>query len=133
MDMSEDRKECHKCLSFNRCSENVSYGSNYCLAHRKQKCDKSVANMENYECLKSELLQRPISFLTEENLDKLETHCRKAVNFEKGVEHKVVLELLERYYRYQKEIYDKNNKITKLQKENEDFKNKAKENEDDKL
>ena len=133
MGMSEDKRECHMCENFNKCSENVSYGSTYCLAHRKQRCDKNVANMENYECLKSELLQRPISFLTEENLDKLETHCRKAVNFEKGVEHKVVLELLERYYRYQKEIYDKNNKITKLQKENEDFKNKAKENEDDKL
>ena len=44
--MSEDRKECHKCLNFNKCNENVSYESNYCNAHRKQKCDKNVANIE---------------------------------------------------------------------------------------
>lgn len=46
MDMSEDRKECHKCLNFNKCNENVSYESNYCNAHRKQRCDKNVANIE---------------------------------------------------------------------------------------
>ena len=65
-------------------------------------------------------LQQPITFLTEENLDKLETHCRKAAKFERGFEHKVVLELLDRYYQYQKELKDKNNRITKLQKENEE-------------
>lgn len=68
---------------------------------------------------KNKYLQHPISFLSEENLDKLETHCIKASKIERGIEHKVVLELLDRYYRYQKEIQDKNNKITKLQKENE--------------
>lgn len=47
MDMSEDRKECHMCENFNKCNENVSYESNYCNAHRKQKCDKSVANIED--------------------------------------------------------------------------------------
>lgn len=72
---------------------------------------------------KNKYLQHPISFLTEENLDKLETHCRKAVNFERGFEHKVVLELLDRYYQYQKELKDKNNRITKLQKENDELKN----------
>lgn len=80
-----------------------------------------MLNKEEYKC---KYLQRPITFLTEENLDELETHCRKAVNFERGVEHKVVLELLERYYQYQKEIQDKSNQITKLQKENEHWKNK---------
>lgn len=44
--MSEDRKECHVCENFNKCNENVSYESNYCNVHRKQKCDKSVANIE---------------------------------------------------------------------------------------
>ena len=76
--------------------------------------------MLSEEDFKNKHLQHPITFLTEENLDKLETHCRKAVNFERGVEHKVVLELLDKYYQYQKEIKDKNNKITKLQKENEE-------------
>lgn len=80
-----------------------------------------MLNKEEYKC---KYLQRPITFLTEENLGELETHCRKAVNFERGVEHKVVLELLERYYQYQKEIQDKSNQITKLQKENEHWKNK---------
>ena len=72
--------------------------------------------MLSEEDFKCKYLQRPITFLTEENLDKLETHCRKASNFERGVEHKVVLELLDRYYQYQKEIQDKNN-IMKKQKE----------------
>lgn len=76
--------------------------------------------MLSEEDFKNKHLQHPITFLTEENLDKLETHCRKAVNFERGVEHKVVLELLDKYYQYQKEIKDKNNKIIKLQKENEE-------------
>lgn len=78
--------------------------------------------MLSEEDFKCKYLQCPITFLTEENLDKLETHCRKAANFERGVEHKVVLELLERYYQYQKEIQDKKNKITKLKKENEENK-----------
>lgn len=73
------------------------------------------------EDFKNKYLQHPISFLSEENLDKLETHCRKASKIERGIEHKVVLELLDRYYQYQKEIQDKNNKLTKLQKENEDL------------
>lgn len=76
--------------------------------------------MLSEEDFKYKYLQHPITFLTEENLDKLETHCRKAVNFERGVEYKVVLELLDKYYQYQKEIKDKNNKIIKLQKENEE-------------
>ena len=59
--------------------------------------------MLSEEDFKYKYLQHPITFLTEENLDKLETHCRKAINYEKGIEHKVVLELLERYYQYQKE------------------------------
>lgn len=77
--------------------------------------------MLDEEDFKNKYLQQPITFLTEENLDILETHCRRAVNFEKGFEHKVVLELLERYYQFQKEIQDKNNKIAKLQEENEEL------------
>ena len=77
--------------------------------------------MLDEEDFKNKYLQQPITFLTEENLDILETHCRRAVNFEKGFEHKVVLELLERYYQFQKEIQDKNNRITKLQKQNEEL------------
>lgn len=62
--------------------------------------------MLSEEDFKYKYLQQPITFLTEENLDKLETHCRKASKIERGVEHKVVLELLDRYYQYQKENKD---------------------------
>ena len=56
-------------------------------------------------------LQYPITFLTEENLDKLETHCRKASKIEIGIEHKVVLELLDRYYKLKKETEEKDKQI----------------------
>ena len=69
------------------------------------------------EDFKYKYLQNTITFLTEENLDKLETHCRKASNYEKGIEHKVVLELLERYYQYQKENEYWKNRIEKGKKD----------------
>ena len=59
---------------------------------------------KEYEDFKNRYLQRPITFLTEENLDKLEDHCRKAIHYERGVEHKVSLELIERYKQVLKEI-----------------------------
>ena len=73
--------------------------------------------MLSEEDFKYKYLQHPITFLTEENLDKLETHCRKASNYEKGIEHKVVLELLERYYQYQKENEYWKNRIEKGKKD----------------
>ena len=59
--------------------------------------EKGREESKGYEDFKNRLLQRPITFLTEENLDKLEHHCKKAIHYEREVEHKVVLELLERY------------------------------------
>ena len=59
--------------------------------------------MLSEEDFKHKYLQHPITFLTEENLEKLETHCIRASRTEIGVEHKVVLELLDRYYQYKKE------------------------------
>ena len=53
--------------------------------------------MSEADNFKNRYLQQPITFLTEENLDKLENHCKKAIHYERGVEHQVVLELLERY------------------------------------
>lgn len=73
--------------------------------------------MLSEEDFKYKYLQHPITFLTEENLDKLETRCRKASNYEKGIEHKVVLELLERYYQYQKENEYWKNRIEKGKKD----------------
>lgn len=80
-----------------------------------------MSNIE-YEAFKNYYLQHPITFLTEENLDKLETHCRKAINYERGVEHKVVLELLERYKEYLAEREQKDKKIKELEEKNKHLK-----------
>ena len=78
--------------------------------------DENVANIEEMN-FKRELLQRPISYLTEENLDKLETHCLKAIRYEVGIEHKVVLELLERHKEYLAEREQKDKRIKELEEE----------------
>lgn len=78
--------------------------------------DKNVANIEEIN-FKRELLQHPISYLTEENLDRLETHCLKAIRYEKGIEHKVVLELLERHKEYLAEREQKDKRIKELEEE----------------
>ena len=70
---------------------------------------------KEYENFKNRLLQRPITFLTEENLDKLEEHCRKAIRYERGIEHKVVLELLERYKEFLAEREEDKKKIAELE------------------
>ena len=68
-----------------------------------------------YEAFKNNLLQRPITFLTEENLDKLETHCRRAIRYERGVEHQVVLELLERHKEHLAERVQDKKRIKELE------------------
>lgn len=73
---------------------------------------------KEYENFKNRLLQRPITFLTEENLDKLEEHCRKAIRYERGIEHKVVLELLERYKEFLTEREEDKKRIKELEDEN---------------
>lgn len=79
---------------------------------------------KEYENFKHRLLQRPITFLTEENLDKLEEHCRKAIRYERGIEHKVVLELLERYKEFLAEREEDKKRMAELEKENERLKAK---------
>lgn len=76
-----------------------------------------MSNIE-YEAFKNYYLQHPITFLTEENLDKLETHCRKAINYERGVEHQVVLELLERHKEHLAEREQDKKRIKELEEEN---------------
>lgn len=78
--------------------------------------DKNVGSIEEMN-FKRELLQRPISYLTEENLDKLETHCLKAIRYEVGIEHKVVLELLERHKEYLAEFEQDKARIKELEEE----------------
>lgn len=75
----------------------------------------NIEEDKEYENFKNRLLQRPITFLTEENLDKLEEHCRKAIRYERGIEHKVVLELLERYKEFLAEREEDKKKIEELE------------------
>lgn len=75
-------------------------------------------DIEEYKNFRNKYLQHPITFLTEENLDKLEDHCRKAIRYERGVEHKVVLELLERYKEFLTKIEADKKRIEELEKEN---------------
>ena len=86
------------------------------------KLDIGGITMLSEEDFKCKYLQQPITLLIEENLDKLETHCRKASKIERGIEHKVVLELLDRYYQYQKELKNKNDRIKKQQEQLETIK-----------
>ena len=79
---------------------------------------------KEYENFKNRLLQRPITFLTEENLDKLEEHCRKAIRYERGIEHKVVLELLERYKEFLTEREEDKKRIKELEVLEDDLKDK---------
>lgn len=86
--------------------------------------EKGREESKGYEDFKNRLLQRPITFLTEENLDKLEHHCKKAIHYERGVEHKVVLELLERYKELLTKREEDKKKIDKLQVLEDDLKDK---------
>ena len=70
--------------------------------------------MSEADNFKNRYLQQPITFLTEENLDKLENHCKKAIHYERGVEHQVVLELLERYKEFLAEREEDKKKIAEL-------------------
>ena len=52
-------------------------------------------------------MQQPISFLTEENLDRLQQHCEKTIQYGNGrilEEHQVTLELIIRYRELQQEL-----------------------------
>ncbi|MFR8754473.1 MAG: hypothetical protein ACLVGD_04485 [Monoglobales bacterium] len=79
--------------------------------------------MSEADNFKNRYLQQPITFLTEENLDKLENHCKKAIHYERGVEHQVVLELLERYKEFLAEREEDKKRIEELEKENKEILN----------
>lgn len=67
----------------------------------------------NNNLYKAEYMQNPFEILTEENLERLEKHCKKAVHYERGEireEHEVILCLLYRYQEQQEQI-KKQNKI----------------------
>lgn len=80
--------------------------------------------MSEADNFKNRYLQQPITFLTEENLDKLENHCKKAIHYERGIEHQVVLELLERYKEFLAEREEDKKRIERLQVLEDDLKDK---------
>ena len=70
-------------------------------------------------------MQQSISFLTEENLNKLEQHCEKTIQYGNGrilEEHQVTLELIIRYRELQQELEKEKEKNKKLLEQNEDMK-----------
>ncbi len=65
-------------------------------------------------------MQQPISFLTEENLNKLEQHCEKTIQYGNGrilEEHQVTLELIIRYRELQQELEKEKKKNKELEKQ----------------
>ena len=65
-------------------------------------------------------MQQPISFLTEENLDRLQQHCEKTIQYENGrilEEHQVTLELIIRYRELQQKLEKEKKKNKKLEED----------------
>ena len=67
-----------------------------------------------------EYIQHPISFLIEENLDRLQQHCEKTINYATGrvlEEHQTTLELIIRYKELQQELEKEKEKNKKIENE----------------
>lgn len=63
-------------------------------------------------------MQQPISFLSEENLDRLQQHCEKTIQYGNGrilKEHQVTLELIIRYKELQQELEKEKEKNKKIE------------------
>ena len=70
----------------------------------------------NNNLYRTEYMQNPFEILTEENIERLEKHCKKAIYYERGEirkEHEVTLCLLYRYQEQQEQI-KKQNRIIDL-------------------
>lgn len=70
-------------------------------------------------------MQQPISFLTEENLDRLQQHCEKTIQYGNGrilEEHQVTLELIIKYKELQQELKKEKEKNKELLEQNKDMK-----------
>lgn len=101
--------EIHNYKEDNNILENF-YTTNW--ADTKKKITKN--NLINI--YQANYMQNPFEILTEENLNRLEEHCKKAIRYERGElkkEHEVTLELLYEYQK-QKEKVTKQNKIINL-------------------
>ena len=62
-------------------------------------------------------MQQPISFLTEEDLNKLEQHCEKTIKYGNGrilEEHQITLELIIRYRELKQELEKEKEKNKEL-------------------
>lgn len=73
--------------------------------------------IEKYNLFKNKYLQKPISAVTEESLELLEGHCKRQLHREIGQivrEHEIVLELIYRYKKQQKELEQKESILDKV-------------------
>lgn len=78
----------------------------------------------NNNLYRAEYMQNPFEILTEENLERLEKHCKKAIHYERGErkeEHEVTLCLLHRYQEQQKQIEKQNKRLEEKDKKNMDL------------
>ncbi len=104
--------EIHNYKEDNNLLENL-YTTNW-LDTRKEIFKNNLVNI-----YQANYMQNPFKILTEENLNRLEEHCKKAIRYERGElkkEHEVTLELLYEYQKQEEEIV-KQNKIINLMSE----------------
>jgi hypothetical protein len=104
--------EIHNYKEDNSLLENL-YTTNW-LDTRKEIFKNNLVNI-----YQANYMQNPFKILTEENLNRLEEHCKKAIRYERGElkkEHEVTLELLYQYQKQEEEIV-KQNKIINLMSE----------------
>lgn len=104
--------EIHNYKEDNSLLENL-YTTNW-LDTRKEIFKNNLVNI-----YQANYMQNPFKILTEENLNRLEEHCKKAIRYERGElkkEHEVTLELLYEYQKQEEEIV-KQNKIINLMSE----------------
>lgn len=73
--------------------------------------------MNEKEIYKASYMQNPFNILTQENLDRLEKHCKKAIHYERKeglLEHQLTLDLLYKYRDQQAELEKKDKMIDEM-------------------
>jgi len=108
-------REKYYCFKSMQCE--IVGGSKRCPDCIKEYFERKVE--DKYELFKATYMQNPSTLLTEGNLDKLAEHCKKASNYERGIEHKITLELL---YRYDELKSERTKLIEKLEEDINKFK-----------
>lgn len=80
--------------------------------------------INNNVLYEAEYMQNPFEILTEENLERLEKHCKKVIHYERGEikeEHEVILCLLYKYQELQEQKEKQNKELEEKDKNNMDL------------